>query len=113
VNDHADSLVTRLSPYRETPGILAALLISRDGFVVAADADPGFAVDAVAAHVGGAIDLGQRLAAELRQGEAKYITLEFDELNIVLAPFSDEIMLALVGTPDALICEYRLNNAGA
>ena len=56
---------------------------------------------------------GRRLAAELKQGEAKYITLEFDELNIVLAPFGDEIMLALVGTPNALICEYRLNDAGA
>ncbi len=113
MNDHADSLVARLSPYRETPGIVAALLISRDGFVVAADADPGFAVDAVAAHVAGAIDMGRRLAAELGQGEAKYITLEFDELNIVLAPFGDEIMLTLVGTPDALTCEYRLNSAGA
>ena len=113
MNDHADSLGARLSPYRETPGILAAVLISRDGFVVAADADPGFAVDAVAAHVAGAIDLGRRLAAELNQGEAKYITLEFDELNIVLAPFGEEIMLALVGTPDALTCEYRLNTAGA
>ena len=53
------------------------------------------------------------LAAELNQGEAKYITLEFDELNIVLAPFGEEIMLALVGTPDALTCEYRLNTSGA
>ena len=113
MNDHPDSLVARLSPYRETPGVIAALLISRDGFVVAADADPEFAVDAVAAQVAGAIDLGRRLASELHQPEAKYISLEFDELNIVLAPFGDEIMLALVGTPDALTCEYRLNTAGA
>jgi predicted regulator of Ras-like GTPase activity (Roadblock/LC7/MglB family) len=113
VNDHADSLVARLSPYREAPGIVAALLISRDGFVVAADADPEFNVDAVAAQVGGAIDMGRRLATELKQPEAKYISLEFDELNIGLAPFGDELMLALVGTPDALTCEYRLNSAGA
>lgn len=113
MNDHPDSLVARLSPYRETAGIVAALLISRDGFVVAADADPGFAVDAVAAQVAGVIDLGARVAAELHQSEAKYISLEFEELNIVLAPFGEEVMLVLVGTPEALACEYRLNREDA
>jgi predicted regulator of Ras-like GTPase activity (Roadblock/LC7/MglB family) len=113
VSDQTDSLVTRLAPYRETPGIIAALLISRDGFVVAADAEPGFATDAVAAQAAGAIDLGARLAGELDQPEARYISLEFDTLNVVLAPFGDELMLALVGAPGALICEYRLNTSGA
>jgi len=113
VSDQADALVTRLAPYRETPGIVAALLISRDGFVVAADAEPGFAADAVAAQVAGAIDLSTRLAGELGQTEAKYISLEFDTLNVVLAPFGGELLLALVGEPGALICEYRLNTADA
>jgi len=113
VTDQADSLAARLAPYRETPGIVAALLISRDGFVVAADAEPGFAADAVAAQVAGAIDMGARLAGELGQSTAKYISLEFDTLNVVLAPFGDELLLALVGAPSALICEYRLSTAGA
>jgi predicted regulator of Ras-like GTPase activity (Roadblock/LC7/MglB family) len=112
MSDQADSLATRLAPYRETPGVLAAMLISRDGFVVAADAEPGFAADAVAAQVAGAIDLGARLAGELGQSEARYISLEFESLNVVLAPFGDELLLALVGEPHALICEYRLNTAG-
>ena len=111
MTDQSDSLVARLSPYRETPGIIAALLISRDGFVVAADAEEGFPADAVAAQVAAAIDLGARLAAELGQDEAKYISLEFAELNAVLAPFGDELMLVLVGTHDALACEYHLNAA--
>ena len=113
MSDQADSLVTRLAPYRETPGIVAALLISHDGFVVAADAEPGFATEAVAAQVAGAIDMGARLAGELGQPEAKYISLEFDTLNVVLAPFGDELLLVLVGAPGALICEYRLNTTGA
>ena len=113
MSDQADSLATRLAPYRETPGIIAALLISRDGFVVAADAEPGCPTDAIAAQVAGAIDLGARLAGELGQPEAKYISLEFDTLNVVLAPFGDELLLVLVGEPGALILEYRLNTAGA
>ena len=113
MSDQADSLASRLAPYRETPGIVAALLISHDGFVVAADAEPDFATEAVAAQVAGAIDLGARLAGELGQPEAKYISLEFDTLNVVLAPFGDELLLALVGEPSALTCECRLNTTGA
>lgn len=113
MSDQADTLAARLAPYRETPGIIAALLISHDGFVVAADADAGFDADAVAAQVAGAIDMGSRLAGELGQMAAKYISVEFDEVNVVLAPFGEELMLALVGLPGALICEYRLNTTGA
>ena len=113
MSDQADTLAARLAPYRETPGIIAALLISHDGFVVAADADAGFNADAVAAQVAGAIDMGSRLAGELGQAAAKYLSVEFDEINVVLAPFGDELMLALVGVPSTLICEYRLNTTGA
>ena len=113
MSDQADSLVTRLASYRETPGIVAALLVSRDGFVVAAAAEPDFATEAVAAQVAGAIDLGARLAGELGQPEAKYISFEFDTLNVVLAPFGEELLLVLVGEPRALILEYRLDTTGA
>ena len=76
MSDQADALAAQLAPYRETPGIIAALLISHDGFVVAADADEGFEADAVAAQVAGVIDIGARLAGELGQPEAKYISVE-------------------------------------
>lgn len=108
-----DTLADQLAPYREAPGIIAALLISRDGFVVARDCDEGFNAEAVAAQVGGVIDIGARLAAELGQPAARYISLEFDDVNVVLAPFGDELMLALAGDPSTLSCEYRLKTTGA
>ena len=113
MTDQADMLAAQLAPYRDTPGIVAALLISRDGFVVAADTDPGFKADAVAAQVAGVIDIGARLAAEVGQPEAKYISIDFADLNVVLAPFGSELMLVLAGAPSALICEYRLSRQGA
>ena len=113
MTDQADMLAAQLAPYRDTPGIVAALLISRDGFVVAADTDPGFKADAVAAQVSGVIDIGPRLAAEVGQPEAKYISIDFADLNVVLAPFGRELMLVLAGAPGALICEYRINRPGA
>ena len=113
MTDQADMLAAQLAPYRDTPVIVAALLISRDGFVVAADTDPGFKADAVAAQVAGVIDVGARLAAEVGQQEASYISIDFADLNVVLAPFGSELMLVLAGAPSALICEFRLNKPGA
>jgi predicted regulator of Ras-like GTPase activity (Roadblock/LC7/MglB family) len=112
MSDPADVLAARLAPYRVNPGVVAALLISRDGFVVAADADPDIPADAVAAQAAGVIDISSRLAAELGQPEAKYISVEFDGLNVVLAPFGSELMLALVGRPDTLTCDFRLADGG-
>jgi predicted regulator of Ras-like GTPase activity (Roadblock/LC7/MglB family) len=113
MTEKADILSAQLTPYRETPGIVAALLVSRDGFVVAADADDGFKADAVAAQVAGVIDIGARLSAELQQPGARYISVEFDSLNVVLAPFDGELMLVLAGLPEALTLQYRLIKPGA
>jgi predicted regulator of Ras-like GTPase activity (Roadblock/LC7/MglB family) len=113
MTDQADTLAAQLAPYRETPGIVAALLISRDGFVIAADADTGFKADEVAALLGGIIDIGARVATELEQAEARYVTIDFEGLNLVLAPFGNELMLVLAGAPSALTCEYRINRPGA
>ena len=56
MSDQADSLAARLAPYRETPGIIAALLISHDGFVVAADAEADFNTDAVRSQLDAALE---------------------------------------------------------
>lgn len=113
MTEQADTLAAQLAPYRQTPGIIAALLISRDGFVVAADAEPDFKSEAVAAQVAGVIDIGARLSAELGRPAARYISVELDDLNLVLAPFGTELMLILAGLPSALACEYRLIKPGA
>ena len=44
---------------------------------------------------------------------ARYISVDLDGLNVVLAPFDGELMLVLVGLPSALTCEYRLTKPGA
>jgi predicted regulator of Ras-like GTPase activity (Roadblock/LC7/MglB family) len=113
VNEKSDALAAKLAPYRSEAGIAAAMLISRDGFVVASDADPDFNVEAVAAQAGGIIDVGARLATELGQKGARYLTVELDTVNVVLAPFGDELMLVLVGDPATLHCDYRLVRAGS
>jgi predicted regulator of Ras-like GTPase activity (Roadblock/LC7/MglB family) len=109
----SDALASKIAPYRERPGVKAALLISHDGFLVAASADAEIDAEAIAAHLGGTIDIAARLADELAQRETHLITIELDDLNIVLAPFSDELLLCLVGTADAITLEYRLRGGPA
>jgi predicted regulator of Ras-like GTPase activity (Roadblock/LC7/MglB family) len=113
MNDNVDALVAKLAPYRQRPGITAALLISRDGFLVAAAADDTINAEAIAAQLGATIDIGARLAGELAQGATRYITFELTALNVVLSPFSDGLLLALVGTPEAITLTYSLRGASA
>ena len=113
MTDNVDALLEQLIPYRQRPGISAALLLSRDGFLVAAAADDTINAEAVAAQLGGTIDIGARLAGELAQGATKYITFELTGLNVVLSPFSDGLLLALIGTPEAITLTYSLRGAPA
>jgi uncharacterized protein len=109
VTEHpSDTLAGALRPFRENPGITAALLISRDGFVVAADADGEVDVTAVAAQLGGVLDLGARLARELGQEQTHHVFIELDERSVLISPFSEELLLALIGDSASLTCEYRL-----
>jgi len=108
MKENVDALVRQLTPYRQRPGIRAALLISHDGFLVAATADETVNAEAVAAQIGAVIDVAARLAGELDQPATKYITFELTGLNIVLSPFSQELLLALVGTPEAITLSYTI-----
>lgn len=108
MSERTDVLTAKLAELRTNPGIKAALLISHDGFLVAADAEADMAAEAIAAQVAGIIDVGRRLADELGQGESRYMSVELDTLNVVLAPFGHELLLALVGDPAALRLAYTL-----
>jgi predicted regulator of Ras-like GTPase activity (Roadblock/LC7/MglB family) len=113
MNEDVDALVRQLEPYRRRPGIAAALLISRDGFLVAKLADDSFNAEAVAAQLGATIDIGARLAGELGQPATRFITFELSGLNAVLSPFNEDLLLALVGTPDAIGLSYTLRGGPA
>lgn len=108
MSERTDALTAKLAELRTNPGIRAALLISHDGFLVASDADADLPIEAIAAQVAGVIDVGRRLADELGQAESHYISVELDSLNVVLAPFGQELLLALVGDPATLRLAYTL-----
>ncbi len=103
-----DLLRDELTRYTADPGILAALLVSGDGFLVAASAEPEIDTEAVAAQIAGALLAGKRLAAELSQTATRYFTLEYDDLNVLMAPFDNDLLLVLIGRPGTLDLTYTV-----
>ena len=105
-----DELVGLLAAYRQDPGIRAALLIGHDGFPVASAAEPGIDPTVVAAQVADMLGVCHRLALELGQQETRYITFELTGLNVVVAPFEGDLLLVLVGEPEAIHLSYSLRD---
>jgi predicted regulator of Ras-like GTPase activity (Roadblock/LC7/MglB family) len=105
-----DELAGLLKAYRQDEGIRAALLVGRDGFPVAFAAEAGIDATAVAAQVADMLGVCHRLALELGQQETRYITFELTGLNVVVAPFEGDLLLVLVGEPEALRLSYSLRD---
>ncbi len=103
-----DELTGLLAAYRQDEGIRASLLVGHDGFLVASAADPGIDATAIAAQVADMLNVCHRLALELGQQETRYITFELTGLNVVVAPFEGDLLLVLVGEPEAIRLSYSL-----
>jgi hypothetical protein len=54
------------------------------------------------------LQAGKRLAAELAQQAAHYLTFELDALNILVAPFEHDLLLVLIGVPGTLDLAYTV-----
>jgi predicted regulator of Ras-like GTPase activity (Roadblock/LC7/MglB family) len=103
-----DALLEELARYRRDPGIRAALFVSGDGFLIAGSADGSIDTEAVAAQIAGVLLCGRRLAAELDQEATRYLTFELDDLNILVAPFDQDMLLVLIGRPETLELTYTV-----
>ncbi len=97
-----DTLVAELDRYRADRRIRAALLVSEDGFLVAASAADGVDVDALAAQLAPIIISVRQLAEEVEAGATRLISIELERSTVLVAPFENSVLLALIGEPDAL-----------
>jgi predicted regulator of Ras-like GTPase activity (Roadblock/LC7/MglB family) len=105
-----DELADVLTAYRRDEGIHAALLVGHDGFPVASAAEAGIDPTAIAAQVADILGVCHRLALELGQQETRFITFELTGLNVVVAPFDGDLLLVLVGEPEAIRLSYSLRD---
>ena len=97
-----DTLAAELERYRADRRISAALLVSEDGFLVAASAAPGVDIEALAAQIAPVVISVRRLSGEIEGGATRLISIELAHSTVLMAPFENEVLLALVGEPGAL-----------
>jgi predicted regulator of Ras-like GTPase activity (Roadblock/LC7/MglB family) len=94
-----DPIYELISSYLDVPGILAAVLVSDQGMVINAAQHGGVDTEMISALVVDTVMSAQRFGEQAGMGRLDTLSVEFEGLSFLLAPFERDIMLALVATP--------------
>jgi predicted regulator of Ras-like GTPase activity (Roadblock/LC7/MglB family) len=97
-----DPLRQALGGYLGIPGIKAALLVSDQGLVVSSMAKEGVDTASIAALAIDTVRSAQRFGHQVRAGGLDTMSIEFENLTIVFAPFTPDVMLALLAAPGSV-----------
>ena len=97
-----DSLKQALTEYMNIPGIKAAMFVSDQGLVIRRAACDDVDTASIAALVIDTVATAQRFGLQVEAGFLETMSIEFADLTVVLAPFTSDVMLALVATPGIL-----------
>jgi predicted regulator of Ras-like GTPase activity (Roadblock/LC7/MglB family) len=97
-----DPLKQALAEYLAIPGIKAALLVSDQGLLVSSMAQEGIDTASVAALAVDTVANAQRFGQQVGAGTLDTMSIEFERLTVVFAPFTPDVMLALLATPGSV-----------
>jgi predicted regulator of Ras-like GTPase activity (Roadblock/LC7/MglB family) len=97
-----DPLKQALGGYLAIPGIKAALLVSDQGLVVSSMANEGVDTASIAALAIDTVRSAQRFGQQVKAGTLDTMSIEFENLTIVFAPFTPDVMLALLAAPGSV-----------
>ena len=97
-----DPLKQALSGYLAIPGIKAALLVSDQGLVVSSMAKEGVDTASIAALAVDTVRSAQRFGQQVKAGTLDTMSIEFESLTVVFAPFTPDVMLALLAAPGSV-----------
>ena len=98
----ADPLKQALGGYLAIPGIKAALLVSDQGLVVSSMAREGVDIATIAALAIDTVRSAQRFGQQVKAGTLDTMSIEFESLTVVFAPFTPDVMLALLAAPGSV-----------
>jgi uncharacterized protein len=97
-----DPLKQALGGYLSIPGIKAALLVSDQGLVVSSTAHEGVDIASIAALAVDTVTSAQRFGQQVRAGSLDTMSIEFEGLTVVSAPFTPDVMLILLAAPGSV-----------
>jgi predicted regulator of Ras-like GTPase activity (Roadblock/LC7/MglB family) len=98
----ADPLEGVLDEYLAIPGMKAAILVSDQGLMISSATAPGVDAPSIAALVIETVATAQRFGSQVNAGFLDTMSIDFEKLTVVLAPFTPDVMLALVAAPGCL-----------
>jgi predicted regulator of Ras-like GTPase activity (Roadblock/LC7/MglB family) len=100
--NRSDALRQALNEYLTIPGMEAALLVSDQGLIISSAAHRGVDAAEIAALVIDTVASAQKFGLQVAAGYLDTMSIEFQRLTVVLAPFTQDVMLALVAAPGSL-----------
>ena len=106
--DESIPLQRVLNRFLQQDGIMAALLVTRDGFTVDYVASIEVDLDMVSAVVATGFSHMARIGEELRHGDLQITMLEYESGPIVIAPLTYDVYLVVVASQWATLGRIRL-----
>lgn len=94
-----DPMLELIESYLDIPGMMAAILVSDQGLVINSAQTAGVDIDTISALLVDMVTTAQRFGGEANVGRLDTMTVEFERMTLLLAPFEQEMMLALVARP--------------
>ncbi len=94
-----DSMQDLIAEYTQMPGVIAALLISDQGLVVACVERKKVDSETIAALVVDTLSAARRFGVAAGVGALDTMSLEYENVGLFLAPFTEDVILALVKEP--------------
>jgi predicted regulator of Ras-like GTPase activity (Roadblock/LC7/MglB family) len=106
----ADPLKQALGEYLRIPGMKAAILVSDQGLMISSVAEEHVDTASIAALVIDTVATAQRFGLQVQAGFLDTMSIEFEKLTVVLAPFTPDVMLALVALPGSVGASRRASS---
>lgn len=98
----ADPLKQALGEYLRIPGMRAAMLISDQGLTISSAVHDQVDAAGIAALVMDTVTTAQQFGLRVQAGFLDTMSIEFERMTVVLAPFTPDVMLALVAEPGSV-----------
>ncbi len=87
-----------LGDLTKKPGVIAALVVSRDGFVIEGlTSEEELDLDALGAHTSSALMAWESIGTDLSRGAPEMLLVEFESGPISVSPVSGDAVLVVLG----------------
>lgn len=100
-------LTSLLKELADANGVISAMVVSRDGFVIESATNHDIDIEAIGAVVSTGIGSAEMIGKELQVGNINQTMLEFENGVVMMSVIADEVLLAVTISNEANIGNIR------